>query len=141
MAPSQLIHRVSLMSGIYEFTGDTTPALYRSRLFSPNTNFFTPRHQKLVKPSLKCGVSSNYSCVSMSNNSTSFDYQSSYSSKKAVCFALTSAYLSIDNLRKTPLLPRYFYFIVRPFTYCFWLFHLLIAHNLFLVHFLNSKRQ
>ena len=34
MAPSQLIHRESLMSGIYDFTGDTTPALYRSRLFS-----------------------------------------------------------------------------------------------------------
>jgi len=141
MAPSQLINRECITTGIYEFTGDTTPALYRSRLFSPNTNFFSPRHQKLVKPSLRCGVSVDYSCFSMSNISNTSDYQLSYASHKAICFALTSAYLSLDNLRKTPLVPRIFYFLFRPVSNLLWLLHLFVSHIIFLISHLHRNRQ
>jgi hypothetical protein len=141
MAHQYLKDRAYLGSNIYEFIGDTTPALYRSRLFSPNTNFFSPRHQKLIKPSLKGGVSTRYSCISLSNTNKPDLYSPSYASRKAICFALTSAYLSKDNLARTPLPSKLFYLAVRPFFNFLWTCHLAISHTIFIISLMHDRRK
>lgn len=135
MSIKQLLNVKEILPGLRSFTGDTTPAIYRSRLFSPSNNFFSPRHQKLIRPDLHACVTTLFTCTSLSN--TVFNvYPESYIRDKALCFGLVSAYLSKDNLQRTPLVPKLFYLLARPLANSFWIIHLFICHLLFLLNFL-----
>ena len=138
MSINQLLKLKEILPGLRSFTGDTTPAIYRSRLFSPSNNFFSPRHQKLIRPDLHACVTTLFTCTSLSN--TSFiAYPESYMRDKALCFGLVSAYLSKDNLQRTPLMPKLFYLLVRPLANSLWIIHLFICHLLFMLNFLISR--
>lgn len=109
---------------------DTTPAIYRKNLFMPNNTLFSPRHMRLIKPNLSNSQSLLFTCRSLSNTSSVLQ-EKSYLSQKAICFTICSAWLSADNLKRTPFLPKLFYLLFRRVFYAAWLLDALFRILLF----------
>lgn len=113
-------NRQVLIDNIYECRVDTTLAMYRSNLFMPYSNKFSPKHMSLVRPSLYQGVLCDQHFLTTSLSNTTSYNSSDYITSKCICFALNSAWLSPDNLSKTPFVLRLFYYIVRPISSFIW---------------------
>lgn len=122
---SDRFHNLSVNHKISEFIYhqpvDTTPALYRSRLFAPNSNRFSPRMNKLLMPGLVSTRTALFSCRSLSNADTSrLGLDKHRIIAKALCFTFVSAWLSSDNRKKTPFLYIIIYRLIRPITWLYW---------------------
>jgi hypothetical protein len=94
---------------------DTTAAIYRSGLYVPGNNIFSPRHNKLIRDNLLSCTLLTVSSRSLSNENEGGHYQDrDYLMSKAVCFALNGAWLSSDHYAATPLAGKIFYRLIRP---------------------------
>jgi hypothetical protein len=94
---------------------DTTPAIYRCKLYYPANNRFSPRHNKLLRDDLLSCTLLTVEGESISNEEEHDHYKSrDYLAQKAICFALNGACLSSDHFSQTPLHALIFYRVVRP---------------------------
>lgn len=133
-------NRSVLIDKIYECRVDTTLALYRSNLFMPESNKFSPKHMSLVRPSLYQGVFCDRHFLTTSlSNSDPYSFSPQYIRSKCLCFALNSAWLSPDNLAKTPLLYKLVYFTIRPLSSAFWSLNAIFRTLVYMSYFLQRK--
>ena len=132
--------RTILIDDLYHARVDTTPAIYRSRLFMPNSNIWSPRHMSLVKPHLYQCIFNKYPVLTVSNSVDSeSNFYQQYLHSKTICFTLNAAYLSQDHISSLSFFYRLLYLAIKPGAYVFWSLLAVFRIALYNVSFHSKK--